>query len=90
MMDYGSIASWTKHFSLRDIFGSPFAFMMNGEVILRRHVKYLVSYDPKSQKHRNLKVPSWVYDMVAYKESLALLNDDRSYLVVAARGCGAV
>lgn len=89
MTDYGNIASWSKHFSLRDM-GSPFAFMMNGsEAILRRNCFELVSYDPKSQKVRNLKVPPWASVMVPYKESLALLNDG-SNLVAAARGCGAV
>ncbi|CAL5403875.1 unnamed protein product [Camellia sinensis] len=57
MKEYGVVNSWAKQYSLRNTIGFPSGSMKNGEIPIERRTGNLVSYDPKTQFHRDLKLP---------------------------------
>ncbi|XP_028065581.1 F-box protein At3g07870-like [Camellia sinensis] len=76
MKEYGVVNSWTKQYSLGNTIGFPFGSMKNGEILVERRTGNLVSYDPKTQFHRDLKLPQWPYKIFFYMENLALLHNE--------------
>ncbi|KAL7185320.1 hypothetical protein ACSBR2_027286 [Camellia fascicularis] len=86
MKEYGVVNSWAKQYSLRNTIGFPFRSMKNGEILVERRTGNLVSYEPKTQFHRDLKLPRLPYKIFFYTESLALLDYEGEECVYCTAG----
>ena len=79
MKEYGVASSWTEFPhqcpSLGMLQPCPVGFRRNGEVVLENAIRGLVSWNPDSQKIKNLKINGFHNTLVgSYVESLVLLD----------------
>ena len=80
MKEYSVASSWTKEISHQcPVQGMPkpwvYGFSRNDELVLQHHIRWLISWNPDSQKIKNLEISSYNYTFVgSYEESLVLLG----------------
>ena len=80
MKDYSVASSWTKKISHQcPVQGMPkpwvYGFRRNDELVLQHHIRWLISWNPDSQKIKNLEISSYNFTFVgSYVESLVLLD----------------